>query len=700
MKQKLRVAVVLLLLFSFLLSACASTGDIGTVTSDLKSTGEKTTGSGLIDPEPEPLDIGQFTIVRGMRASSAAISSATYLKNALSAYAAVAIEDDFYQGDLVYYGREILIGKTNRPESTAVFEELGTVYRYIIRQVGDHIVIAAQDEDIQLAVEAFLATYLANGKIKPGADLKILKEYPIQSLTINGVDIQEFSIVIPKNFTASQKKDVEWMAETICSAYGATLPLLIAGEEQQGSHCIYIGTAGGDRFSGFGEVDYIKKTENGNLYLGGNTYWADIKAIYSFVRSDIGCSLDGTYTKKQVSLDQLDLIDRYKKPEIVYAATCNMGDLFDGSERMIAEAVDAGFSRITVNYQSISSGIGVSELLKYATVYGVQVLFFQEGVTGAVYDYSTLPPGFITCLDCPMTVGHYIWDEPGANTFGKVAQAVSNYKKAGGKQAFTNLLPMYASSAQLNTSTYREYVSRFVNEVNPEELWVDIYPFYYSSTYEGYMENVSIVSKAARENGLDFGIYIQSAPYNMHRSPTYADLSCQLYTSLCFGAKNIEYFIYTTMPQPIEDFGTALIGKDYSKTALYYYAQILNEQTSFFADTYGKYHNLGAFSVNCSGTWADFTDQYHDFTAISDLRTSDHCVIGCFEGENNAKAFSIVNVNSLETTNPVVLSSFSIQTNASVRLYQNGQESILRPDADGFVTISLRVGDGAFAEIL
>ena len=57
--------------------------------------------------------------------------------------------------------KEILVGKTNRPESLAVYEELGDDYQYIIRQVENKLVVAAPTvELLKLAMEHLAKTYV------------------------------------------------------------------------------------------------------------------------------------------------------------------------------------------------------------------------------------------------------------------------------------------------------------------------------------------------------------------------------------------------------------------------------------------------------------------------------------------------------------------------------------------------------------
>ena len=83
-------------------------------------------------------------------------------------------------------------------------------------------------------------------------------------------------------------------------------------------------------------------------------------------------------------------------------------------------------------------------------------------------------------------MGYFVTDEPGAGDFPALAKAVAAVKKyAPGKLAYINLFPDYATlgakdNSQLGTSTYTEYLERFVSEVHPQFISYDNYMVEYS----------------------------------------------------------------------------------------------------------------------------------------------------------------------------------------------------------------------------
>lgn len=644
--------------------------------------------------------LSEFTLVRSEKADKAVVSIAQKFRSELNEAMGGTIEfkSDFFDGELKYYGREIIFGETNRPESERAYNDLGDTYKYIIRDDGEHIVVAARPEFLEEAVDAFMAEIVSGSDVLFGTRIEAVLEFPVNSLTVNGVDIGEYSLVIPTEMSTAEREDIEWLANNIFAATGKKLSL-VTDDTAVGEHEIVIGTARGQGYSGFDTMDFVKKTDGKHLYLGGTNYWANIKAIYSFLREDIGIGFDGKCSMESVALDNMDVVDRYKLPSVELAATCNMGMVFDGTEKMVAELAEAGMTRITVSLDHVSKRQTLRTFLQYVTYYEIRVLWMEEAVKAVLIDdYDTLnAPYWKSRHECPMTIGCYIWDEPSTENFEDVAKAVLGYRTATGKVAFTNLLPAYASSHAFGGLTYEQHVRKFVETVRPTELWVDIYPFYQYTTWEGYVDNVSLVSQVARENGIPFGIYIQACPYSDRRTPTYEDYSVQLYTSLSFGASMIEYFIYTTMPPGIEDFGEAIIDSEGERTPRYDMVKELNAHISSFSDVYGEYNSLGAFSVNCRvGSYAWHNDQYTGFNSVISLDTEDSILVGCFEKQGGGKAFTLVNLNDLVTGEAA---SVRVKAGQSLTVYQQGEIKTLTADANGYVDITLARGEGVFVVI-
>ena len=155
----------------------------------------------------------------------------------------------------------------------------------------------------------------------------------------------------------------------------------------------------------------------------------------------------------------------------------------------------------------------------------------------------------------PAIKGYFIMDEPGVVDFPALGQVVAAVKKhAPGKLAYINLFPNYATlgapdQSQLGTSSYTEYLERFVAEVNPQVISYDNYMVQYSDDLKdtaqaaNYYRNLLEVRRVAQEHHLPC-LHIVSA--NQIRPPapipSPANLQFQAYTTLAAGYRGVTWY--------------------------------------------------------------------------------------------------------------------------------------------------------------
>lgn len=121
----------------------------------------------------EEIDLSEYKLIRSTDAPGTLSNIAGNFKLALdrATGSKVAISDDYLAAGKTpdENAKEILVGKTNRPESNAVYEELGNAFSYRIRKVGNKLVVAAPTPElIGEAVEYLMETCVlptgGNGK--------------------------------------------------------------------------------------------------------------------------------------------------------------------------------------------------------------------------------------------------------------------------------------------------------------------------------------------------------------------------------------------------------------------------------------------------------------------------------------------------------------------------------------------------------
>lgn len=145
--------------------------------------------------------------------------------------------------------------------------------------------------------------------------------------------------------------------------------------------------------------------------------------------------------------------------------------------------------------------------------------------------------------------GFALRDEPSASQFPDLARRAEDVRASHpGKFGYINLLPNYASPAQLGTATYEEHVEKFVREVKPEVLSMDHYPLMRPDAdgRGAYLDNLATLRTHSLKAGIPFWNFFYSMPFNDRLDPTEAQIRWQIFASIAHGAKGVLYFCYWT----------------------------------------------------------------------------------------------------------------------------------------------------------
>jgi hypothetical protein len=239
----------------------------------------------------------------------------------------------------------------------------------------------------------------------------------------------------------------------------------------------------------------------------------------------------------------------------------------------------------------------------------------------------------------PAVYGYYLRDEPGAAVYPGLRKWADAYRKAApALHAYINLFPNYASPAQMNVPTYREYLEKFVEIVQPRFISYDHYALMDDGTLRGgYFQNLEAVRAVSLKNSLPFWNIVLSNAHFHYAEPTEAGLRFQLYTTLAYGGRGISYFTYFTPAignyrlAPIDPFG--------NKTPTWEILRRVNLQLHRLGPTYLKLKSVNVFHhpevpEGCSGMQ---TSRYLSEVVGTNL------LVGEFEGPGGQPFALVVN---------------------------------------------------------
>jgi len=291
--KKRTISVVLAVLFvlsSMLLAACGEK-EIPVVYMDLIA-GTET----------------NYVVMRGDTSSSAETESAIKLRKAISETTGIdiMIETDWVKRNdpIPETGFEILVGKTNRPESD--ISALGLTDKdFYIGRIGDRIVIRGlNDATTDQAVDYFITNYVVDGKVTIPENLNLLWrfQYPASAITINGSSIEEYQIVYAVDDYGFGKATAETLQASIQELSGKVVPIvddsaaeiaceILIGDTSRSASAAFASDSLADLEYGF-TADGTKVAINGTTYLLGvasNAFFETLQPaeLYTEVKAEI-----------------------------------------------------------------------------------------------------------------------------------------------------------------------------------------------------------------------------------------------------------------------------------------------------------------------------------------------------------------------------------------------------------------------------
>lgn len=282
--------------------------------------------------------------------------------------------------------------------------------------------------------------------------------------------------------------------------------------------------------------------------------------------------------------------------------------------------------------------------------------------------------------------GYGVADEPSAADFPRLRREVDAIRAAHpGKLALINLLPDYASAAQLGVDDYEEYVRRFVREVDVDVLCMDHYPALRPDAdgREGYCDNLAVMRAVALDANIPHWNFFNAMPWGPHDDPTEAHLRWQVYTSLAYGSKGVLYFSYWPLDPNFAPHGAAIMTQDGRPTRHYAEATRLNAALKQLGPTLMQLTSTGVYRVRQD----DAPTEVLRGSPLRDI-SSGEFLIGGFRHADGRRAVLINNYRFAYTAWPTV--TFDAPPDDIVEVCpRTGQEVPLRDDSPAMPGVQL-----------
>lgn len=146
--------------------------------------------------------------------------------------------------------------------------------------------------------------------------------------------------------------------------------------------------------------------------------------------------------------------------------------------------------------------------------------------------------------DNPAVLGFYLRDEPHSSlmpAMGRVAKLLK--EMAPDKWPYVNLFPYRVSRERMGTD-YETYAKMLVDTIGQPFLSYDNYSLVGGDMLEYFYNNLDIVRRISQERNVPFWNCILANAHFNYMEPSDATFHLQVYATLAYGGRGIQYFTY------------------------------------------------------------------------------------------------------------------------------------------------------------
>ncbi len=300
--------------------------------------------------------------------------------------------------------------------------------------------------------------------------------------------------------------------------------------------------------------------------------------------------------------------------------------------------------------------------------------------------------------DHPAFAGELLMDEPGKPLFSAISAFTKAFEKAYPEKMWhVNLLPSYATGG-IQAPSYNDYISDWLITVPSKHISYDHYPLLTNGDItDDYYYNLDIIRAKSRFRKIPFWTFIQTLSIAGtpgvpdKREPSEADIRWQVWSSLAFGAKGIQYFCYWSPGSGTEQFGEALIGPDGEKTVRYGYVQKINNDINDIGKILLDCHAEGV--IQTSTKHYKMYERLYDFGEIQEV-TGDDNIVGCFENEEREKKVLITTLTPDQDANVILHLSNNV---TKLKVWENNNYSEQQVN-NNQIAFLVKAGEAVFVE--
>ena len=342
----------------------------------------------------------------------------------------------------------------------------------------------------------------------------------------------------------------------------------------------------------------------------------------------------------------------------------------------------------------------------------------SEGTNGTVEGYKSILEN-AWYQDYEAFAGIASKDEPNANDFDEIAKGKEALQQVFPDKIFhSTLFPEYATYAQLQIldcsdvtgwEGYEEYVSQYVEKVNPELLAYDFYlwhtmvnPDLNQDSTRDFFRSLSLFRKYSLDLDIPFWVTVNTFKHSEvveNQQYPISELEWIINMSLAYGAKGIQYYNYWPTMEGFNENSlidpprNAMVTAAGTPTDTYYKIQNINRNVKLVDEYLLSSNSKGIMQFGSYQNDLVAEDILTSFGPLKDI-TGGNALVGCFENKDSY-IYYVVN-NSINVGNSIFVCNFNNKINAKTINYKLGEKEYTNSYALGF---SLSAGEAILVEV-
>lgn len=490
-----------------------------------------------------------------------------------------------------------------------------------------------------LLLTVMIAVFSACNNIIDDSDLKI---DPV------GIGDSDVSVIYPASYEDWQKEDVDVLCRIFTERTGKNATAKPDTEAKTGKEIIL---ADADREYGISalpnEADLlsavIAPTKEGDIVLGGNGYYADLRGIYAFIHDFLGYDdIEEKVIGDVTAVLEKQEYYRFDDPALTVMAY-DRGRYPFRYISDVKEMAEAGFNMVRLDLADLSEE-QFCDYAKWCARFGIRMIL--NGLYNLRSD-ELVTPDF--CLNNPLIYGHYLMMLPEApyETYFEHLPKL-DYENRYGKMGWKLVLEIPGFDDR--DETQKDFMDRIENGANKDTL-KGVYAVSCNIDLPvcGYDDEMYEAAKYdyVRKIGEKIGakeFWATAIGSNIPLDFNYTDYPAHIYWNtmlpLAMGAKGIAYATYRR---------GIVVNDDYTRGDIYEEVRKANSDAVFMMENVAsdKYEYVGCYDMRSfessffdgcfTETEPDFKDQYQITLADNGISL----MIGCYK-EKDGDGFSLI----------------------------------------------------------